>query len=88
MQAWVCSDGSAKPDGSSNKSEVPWRFVVDSHFFFVPLFLPPFWPPFFAGALFCGFPLPEPLFLPPPEALFTVAQARFSASFFETPRAS
>lgn len=32
------------------------------------------------------FPLPD--FLPPPESLFTVAQARRSASFFETPRSS
>lgn len=32
------------------------------------------------------FPLPD--FLPPPDCLFTVAQARRSASFFETPRSS
>ena len=30
-------------------------------------------------------PLPEPLFLPPPVSLFTVAHARASASFFDTP---
>lgn len=32
------------------------------------------------------FPLPD--FLPPPDCLFTVAQARRSASFFDTPRSS
>lgn len=32
------------------------------------------------------FPLPD--FLPPPNCLFTVAHARRSASFFETPRSS
>ena len=31
------------------------------------------------------FPRPDPLFLPPPDSLFTVAHARDSASFFETP---
>jgi hypothetical protein len=46
---------------------------------------PPFLPPFFAGSLFSAFPLPDPDFLPPPDDLFTVAQARRSASFFETP---
>ena len=33
-------------------------------------------------------PRPEPLFLPPPVSLFTVAHARRSASFFEVPRFS
>jgi hypothetical protein len=33
-------------------------------------------------------PLPEPLFLPPPVSLFTVAQARRSASPREVPRFS
>lgn len=50
--------------------------------------LPPFVPPLRAGSLFSALPLPEPLFLPPPEVLFTVAQARFSATFLETPRFS
>ena len=31
---------------------------------------------------------PEPLFFPPPDCLFTVAQARRSDSSFETPRFS
>src|SRR5580704_10151482 len=35
-----------------------------------------------------GWPRPEPLFLPPPVSLLTVAQARRSASFSETPRDS
>jgi len=49
---------------------------------------PPLRPPFFAGSLFTGLPRPEPLFLPPPVILLTVAQARDSASRSETPRAS
>ena len=49
---------------------------------------PPFLPPFRVGSLFSGFPRPDPLFLPPPEILFTVAQARCSASSFGTPRLS
>jgi hypothetical protein len=49
---------------------------------------PPLRPPFFAGSLFSFLPRPEPLFLPPPLLLFTVAQARRSASFSETPRFS
>src|SRR5215204_4463983 len=58
--------------------------------FFAPPFeaLPPFLPPFFAGPLFSFLPRPEPLFLPPPEALLTVAHARCSASSPETPRSS
>ena len=47
-------------------------------------FLPPF-----ADAVPCtDLPLPDPLFFPPPVSLFTVAQARRSASSFETPRLS
>ena len=34
---------------------------------------------------FTGFPRPDPLFLPPPVSLLTVAQARASASSFDTP---
>jgi hypothetical protein len=37
---------------------------------------------------FSGLPRPEPLFSPPPLSLFTVAQARRSASPDETPRFS
>ena len=33
-------------------------------------------------------PRPEPDFLPPPDSLLTVAQARLSASFLPTPRFS
>jgi hypothetical protein len=47
---------------------------------------PPLRPPFFAGAFLVGLPLPDPLFLPPPDILLTVAQARRSASFSPTPR--
>ena len=50
--------------------------------------LPPSRPPFRAGALLTGLPTPEPLFLPPPVILFTVAQARRSASCSESPRFS
>jgi hypothetical protein len=37
---------------------------------------PPLWPPFFAGAVLTFLPRPDPLCLPPPVILFTVAQAR------------
>jgi hypothetical protein len=47
---------------------------------------PPFLPPFRAAALLVGLPRPDPLFLPPPLISLTVAQARFSASFSDTPR--
>jgi hypothetical protein len=49
---------------------------------------PPFLPPFLAGALLTGLPRPEPLCLPPPVLLLTVAQARRSASPSGTPRFS
>jgi len=49
-----------------------------------PLFLPPFRD----ALLVLFFPRPDPLFLPPPSSLFTVAQARRSASRRETPRFS
>src|SRR5215813_13795312 len=49
---------------------------------------PPLWPPFFAGAVLIFLPRPDPLFLPPPVILFTVAQARRSASSSGTPRFS
>jgi hypothetical protein len=38
--------------------------------------LPPIRPPFFAETLVSGTPRPEPLLLPPPVSLLTVAQAR------------
>lgn len=49
---------------------------------------PPARPPLRAGPVLVFFPRPEPLFRPPPDILFSVAHARRSASFFETPRAS
>jgi hypothetical protein len=49
---------------------------------------PPFFPPFREGARFGFFPRPEPLFLPPPDSLFSVAHARRSASLRGTPRSS
>jgi hypothetical protein len=49
---------------------------------------PPFRPPFRLGALLFFFPRPDPLFLPPPLSLLTVAHARRSASPFEVPRCS
>jgi hypothetical protein len=58
------------------------------YFFFFPEALPPFRPPLREADLFDFFPRSEPLFFPPPLSLFTVAQARCSASFFETPRFS
>src|SRR3954452_4494201 len=50
--------------------------------------LPPFRPPFRAEACDSGFPRPDPDFFPPPDSLFTVAQARLSASLCDTPRSS
>jgi hypothetical protein len=47
-----------------------------------------FFPPAREEDLLLFFPRPDPLFLPPPDSLFTVAQARRSASFFEVPRFS
>jgi hypothetical protein len=49
---------------------------------------PPIRPPFLDELRLVFFPRPEPLFLPPPVSLFTVAQARRSASRRETPRFS
>ena len=49
---------------------------------------PPFLPPFRDELRLVFLPRPEPLFLPPPVSLFTVAQARRSASPVETPRSS
>jgi hypothetical protein len=49
---------------------------------------PPFFPPFREELRFDFLPRPDPLFLPPPVSLFTVAQARRSASPRETPRFS
>ncbi|UQA59502.1 hypothetical protein E8A73_003035 [Polyangium aurulentum] len=49
---------------------------------------PPLRPPFLAGSLFTVLPRPEPLFLPPPVILLTVAHARASAWRSGTPRAS
>ena len=50
--------------------------------------LPPSFPPFFAASCVSGWPRPEPDLLPPPDSLFTVAQARRSASLWLTPRSS
>ena len=49
---------------------------------------PPLRPPFRAEAVLISLPRPEPLFLPPPVSLLTVAQARRSASSFGVPRFS
>jgi hypothetical protein len=49
---------------------------------------PPLRPPLRAEAVLVFLPRPDPLFLPPPVSLFTVAQARRPASFFPTPRFS
>ena len=35
--------------------------------------LPPAWPPLRDGAWFTAWPRPDPVFLPPPVSLFTVA---------------
>lgn len=48
--------------------------------------LPPRRPPLRDGDSSRARPRPEPDFLPPPEMLFTVAHARLSASYPETPR--
>ena len=47
---------------------------------------PPFLPPLRDELRLVFLPRPEPLFFPPPVSLFTVAQARRSASRRETPR--
>ena len=49
---------------------------------------PPIRPPLRAGAVFVRRPRPEPERLPPPDILFSVAQARRSASRLGTPRLS
>src|ERR1700737_4512942 len=49
---------------------------------------PPILPPRFDDTLVSGTPRPEPLLLPPPVSLLTVAQARRSASFVAMPRCS
>src|SRR3954470_4801259 len=49
---------------------------------------PPIRPPFLAETLVSGTPRPEPLLLPPPVSLLTVAQARRSASCLGVPRSS
>src|ERR1700757_3931620 len=49
---------------------------------------PPILPPRFEDTLVSATPRPEPLLLPPPVSLLTVAQARRSASFSPTPRSS
>ncbi len=54
-------------------------FIMVGFYFFLAR------PPFLAGALLTFLPRPEPDFLPPLVDLFTVAQARFLAVFFETP---
>jgi hypothetical protein len=48
----------------------------------------PFFPPFFDGPRLGFLPRPDPLFFPPPDSSFTVAQARRAASARETPRFS
>src|SRR5262249_29500850 len=49
---------------------------------------PPFLPPVRDDSLLTDLPRPDPLFLPPWVLLLTVAQARRSASFSDTPRFS
>ncbi len=49
---------------------------------------PPFVPPTLLDTLVSAFPRPLPDLLPPPDSLFTVAQARLSATSFDTPRSS
>jgi hypothetical protein len=72
------------------------RLLVDVDFFAVALddvereevdffAAPPFLPPRLEGVVSFFLPRPEPLFLPPPSCAFTVAYARRSASFFESP---
>jgi hypothetical protein len=49
---------------------------------------PPFFPPFLDAERVLFLPRPDPLFFPPLSSLFTVAQARRSASLRDTPRSS
>src|SRR5687767_5532116 len=64
----------------------PPPFFRPPFFFFLPLFLPPFRPPFLKDAFLVFLPRPLPDFFPPPLDLFTVAQARRSASSSLVPR--
>lgn len=49
---------------------------------------PPVFPPFLAETCVSGTPRPLPDLFPPPDSLFTVAQARRFASLSDTPRSS
>src|SRR5439155_6999339 len=49
---------------------------------------PPLRPPLREADRFSFLPRPEPLFFPPPDSLFTVAQARRAASLLPVPRFS
>src|SRR6185369_2894037 len=60
-------------------------FLPAINFYF---FLLAFFPPLLDELVLLFFPRPLPLFLPPPVSLFTVAHARRSDSFFETPLSS
>src|SRR4051812_46344482 len=55
---------------------------------FAPPFAPPFRPPARLALRLVVLPRPDPLFLPPPVSLLTVAHARCSATFFGVPRFS
>ena len=78
---------SGMDNGIEPAARPSWKSLISASSFLTD-FLPPFFPPFRDGALLLFFPRPEPLFLPPLSDLFTVAQARFSASFLPTPRFS
>src|SRR4051812_21972816 len=84
--------------GVALRAPQPWRRRLVSQPFFAAAersaalrlaeAAPPLRPPLRDGAWFSGLPRPEPDFLPPPVSLLTVAQARRSASFSDTPRSS
>jgi hypothetical protein len=78
------------PDDFRRRVEAAFRAAVERDDFerddFARDALPPLRPPFREALRVVFFPRPEPLFFPPPVSLFTVAQARRSASRREIPR--
>src|SRR5262249_16762650 len=71
--------------GNPDLPAVQTHQVVSQRF---PPFFPLFRPPLRLDAWLSFLPRPLPDFLPPPDSLLTVAQARLFAVFFETPRFS
>lgn len=87
--AWECSDNGIQPD--LRLLRVAAAFLAERDLAAAGRAAdaaPPLRPPLREGALLTLLPRPEPLSLPPPVSAFTVAHARLSASFSDTPRVS